>query len=69
MEEVTKLKEENKLLREMLTAANKLALSADTLLSGSVSDVGSNVVRLSTALREYNQIIIDNSETIKSLNK
>ncbi len=69
MEEITKLKEENKLLQEMLIAAGRLALSADILLGDSVYNLGGNILQLSTNLREYNQIIIDNSETIKSLNK
>lgn len=53
----------------MLIAAGRLALSADILLGDNVYNLGGNILQLSEKLREYNQIIIDNSETIKSLNK
>ena len=69
MEEITRLKEENKLLREMLTAAGRLALSADILLGDNVYNLGGNILHLSSNLREYNQLVIANSEIIKLLNK
>ena len=53
----------------MLTYAGRLALSADILLGDNVYNLGGNILQLSANLREYNQIVIDNSETIKSLNK
>jgi hypothetical protein len=53
----------------MLTYAGKLALSADMLLGNNVYNLGGNILQLSANLREYNQIIIANSEIIELLNK
>ncbi len=53
----------------MLTYAGRLALSADILLGDNVYNLGGNILQLSANLREYNRIIIDNSEQIESLNK